>query len=363
MTTSSGAEICPQCGEGLVIVAVRGSSICQSCGEVIGALAAEGTTWLEDQQTWAAPAGLSAPQTLLRVQASKEQKSLTLQIQKAEATRLHRLKRCQAAISILSNAAGTDALAQQHTLDLVMKACARFGRVPGKGPRLKRLVSACLLIATSRMGLGLTIHEVAAHANIQINQVQKDLWRVHKACGVRVLKNQANLESLLQRICEHFHIVGQRAAVCAAASQIVGIAQKAWIGTGRMWTFVVAASFLLAAKAYHYILDCADVAKMLYISKGTIQARFKEIREVFASLLKHLPWGHMVTLTNVHAYVLFALDFYEVLEPVIPILRRQQLELEAAKAVEPGLAAIEDREENTAAATQGRKKRSRDSEE
>ncbi|CAE8588907.1 unnamed protein product, partial [Polarella glacialis] len=103
-----------------------------------------------------------------------------------------------------------------------------------------------------------------------------------------------------------------------------------WLSTGRMWSFLVSAAFLLAARAYHYSVDVEDVARMLGINASTIEVRIREIKTLLVSLLRFLPWGHMVSTKNVHVYLLFAVDFFEILEPVAPMLRRQQLEMEAS---------------------------------
>jgi len=43
-------------------------------------------------------------------------------------------------------------------------------------------------------------------------------------------------------------------------------------------------------------------------------------------MLRLLPWGHLVTESSMHLYVRFVVDFWEVLLPLAPELRRLKRE-------------------------------------
>ncbi|CAE8611449.1 unnamed protein product [Polarella glacialis] len=333
---SPDAESCDQCGS-RALSEQLGVPSCGQCGAVQSFDSQRLAYAHHGQRQMASPlpgsgatASSSSSCQLIQVQAPLSVIRLSRELQVVDGARSHRIQRCRAAISLVTNAAGLSSSVQEPAQALLLDYCQRAASVPGKGPRLKRLVSACILIASSRQGMGLTIHEVACHARLRVIEVQKMIWKVCKACGVRVLRDRKNLDSLLLRICQHLNLNTQRGAVCSAASQLVHIACKGWLSTGRMWSFLVSAAFLLAARAYHYSVDVEDVARMLGINASTIEVRIREIKTLLVSLLRFLPWGHMVSTKNVHVYLLFAVDFFEILEPVAPMLRRQQLEMEAS---------------------------------
>eukprot|EP00434_Breviolum_minutum_P009261 symbB.v1.2.008162.t1/scaffold512.1/size193505/3 len=223
----------------------------------------------------------------------------------------------------------------------------RLSKKAFRGPkeRHKLLGCACLVVAASKHnvgafatieiprpdvvtgspGAGLTLEEVATKCQVKVNLLQKMLWKVCKETGVQPSRNEGNAEALLMRICRHLNIT-QTGGVCAYGCKLVSIASQGWICTGRKWSFIVAAAFMLAAQAFFYLIEVQDVARFLRLGTGTIELRLKEIKELLLSVMQHLPWGHVIDISNIHVYLPFALEHWDVLHPVAPILRKQQIE-------------------------------------
>merc|ERR1712137_157563 len=117
--------------------------------------------------------------------------------------------------------------------------------------QLKRVIGACLIITSSKRGLGLTAEEVAGKSGVPLPHLQKSLWRVRKRSGVQLVRSEANTTALLARICDRVGLFQQRSAVCHVAMRLVVLAYAHWICTGRRWIFIVMACFTLAARSYH----------------------------------------------------------------------------------------------------------------
>ncbi|CAE7235166.1 unnamed protein product, partial [Symbiodinium pilosum] len=153
------------------------------------------------------------------------------------------------------------------------------------------------------------------------------VWKVCKATGVRIPRTEQNAEATLARICDYLK-VKQKGGVCSFGVKLVSISSQGWICTGRKWAFVVAAAFVLAARAYFYELDVEEVADFLAIGAGTVKKRIQEIKQLILSVMTHLPWGHMITIENLHVYLPFALEHWELLRSCAPLLRKQQLDMQ-----------------------------------
>ena len=65
---------------------------------------------------------------------------------------------------------------------------------------------ACVLVAASKRNLGLTIEELAVRCEVKVNLLQRMVWRVCKATGLRVSRTSDNAEALLARVSRHFGI-------------------------------------------------------------------------------------------------------------------------------------------------------------
>ena len=48
--------------------------------------------------------------------------------------------------------------------------------------------------------------------------------------------------------------------VSAYGCKLVSLASQGWVCTGRKWTFVLAAGFMLASEAFFYVVDVKDAA-------------------------------------------------------------------------------------------------------
>merc|ERR1712129_333034 len=192
------------------------------------------------------------------------------------------------AIGVLSASVRIPEVVQEPALALLVRHCNRQRAFPRQAKRLKRLVGACVLAASARQGMGLTIHEVAARTNLPVGEVKRQVWKVCKLNGIRLVRSQENVEAMLQRLCNSLRLGEQRAAVCDAAKQLVLIAEEAWITTGRMWAFVVCAALLLALKAYHYIVDAETLGSVIGVGPSSINIRVAELKRILVSLLQTL---------------------------------------------------------------------------
>eukprot|EP00435_Cladocopium_sp_Y103_P060270 s650_g22.t1 len=209
--------------------------------------------------------------------------------------------------------------------------------------RHKLLGCACLVVAASKHNVGVTLEEVSLRCDVKANLLQKMIWKVCKETGER-RERRGLVEPTLQapqhqsdRTWDSHHVSPLEpvplqhlpmlpGGVCAYGCKLVSIAGQGWVCTGRKWSFIVAAAFMLAAEAFFYLIEVEDVARFLGIGAGTIELRVKEIKGVLLSVMQHLPWGHMIELSNVHVYLPFALEHWDVLYPAAPVLRKQQIE-------------------------------------
>jgi len=332
---------------------VMGLSVCAECGSVrsfMGELRESGAAKRDTAIVLKDMTGLR-PRQLLRVPDPGRALQLTPisnEVARAmqQAKRVHR---CRVGITRVSLAIQVQVSVIEPALNLMMRHCKRVsstGAVPAQPKRLKCLSCACILIASSRQGLGVTIQEVAAKADQPLGNLQKKVWQVCMANGVRLLRNAANTTALLNRICDGFNLTveHQRGAICAAASRLMLLAEWGWVATGRHWVYIVGAAFMMAAKAYHVAINLDALGVVLCIPTGTILKRMAEIQRIVISLLRDLPWGHMVNAANIHAYMHFALEFFEVLAPASVELRKERLRLQdeaqvAADASRPPRAA------------------------
>ncbi|CAK9099771.1 unnamed protein product [Durusdinium trenchii] len=212
---------------------------------------------------------------------------------------------------------------QDAALRLVQHTCSRGFR--GSKERHKLLGCACLLVAASKHNIGVTLEEVANRCEVQANLLQKMVWKVCAQSGLRISRTEENAEALMMRMCNYLNVT-QTGGVCAYGRKLVAVAQQGWVCTGRRWSFVVGAAFLLSAQAFFYLIDVNDVARFLGVGARTIETRVKEIKELLLSAMQHLPWGHMIDISNIHVYLPFALEHWDVLLPVAPVLRKQQIE-------------------------------------
>mmetsp|Transcript_28465 Transcript_28465/g.59108 ORF Transcript_28465/g.59108 Transcript_28465/m.59108 type:complete len:362 (+) Transcript_28465:2-1087(+) len=329
---SCASSACDQCGSTASTQGVLGLEICGACGAVrsfTGNLKSfnerGGISNVSEEVNVPIEQAVYEDQ-IAKARASRQSRPLSRLIIVDSAQRRHRIQRCKEAISLLVSAVRVQDSVHEPALALLLKHCQRTSRVPTKGRRLKKLVCACVLAVSSRQGMGLTIHEVAAQAELPLNEVQKSLWRVCKVNGVRLVRSQANVDALLHRICDSLQLQHQRGAVCAAASRIMALANEGWIATGRSWAFVVCAALVLALRAYHFAVTPERVGRTICIQAGTIQSRIKEIKQILLSLCKVLPWGHLVDNSNLHVYLIFVLDFSDVLKPAAKKLRQQAQE-------------------------------------
>jgi len=204
---------------------------------------------------------------------------------------------------------------------------------------MKCMASSCVLIAANRQGHGLTVHEIAAKAELPLGLVQKQVWRICMANGVRLVRNAANTEALIMRICDNLGLRQQRSGVCKVAVRLVKVSEWGWLATGRRWVYVVAAAFYLAAQTYCFQIEAKSIAEVLYISEHMIKARLLELKKILLSLFQTLPWAGMVNLNNLHVYLLFVLENFEVLCAATSELRRRRLEAESAANTAPSSAA------------------------
>merc|ERR1719201_1748991 len=143
--------------------------------------------------------------------------------------------------------------------------------------------------------------------------VQKQVWRICMANGVRLVRNAANTEGLLVRICDSLDLRQQRRGVCNVAARLVKVAEWGWLATGRRWVYVVAAAFCLSAQTYYFQVEAKTVAEVLCISESMLVKRVSELKKVLLSLFQTLPWKDMVTTSNVHVYLLFVVEHFEIL--------------------------------------------------
>eukprot|EP00413_Alexandrium_margalefii_P045282 CAMPEP_0204582564 /NCGR_PEP_ID=MMETSP0661-20131031/45291_1 /ASSEMBLY_ACC=CAM_ASM_000606 /TAXON_ID=109239 /ORGANISM="Alexandrium margalefi, Strain AMGDE01CS-322" /LENGTH=343 /DNA_ID=CAMNT_0051591857 /DNA_START=27 /DNA_END=1055 /DNA_ORIENTATION=+ len=325
---SASSNACDQCGSTARTQGVLGLEVCSSCGAVRSfSTALRGTR--EQEQGEGAQADregqlLSVPRSqavvgppgLLKLRPTPRERAESRLVIVDDEKRRKRVQRCRDAISVCCNSVGVQESVHQPALALLLKHCQRTSRLPSKGLHLKRLVCACVLAVSARQGMGLTLHEVAAQAELKVSQVQRAVWRLCKVNGVRLVRSPANVDSLLHRICEGLGLSHQRGAICAAAARLVTIANEGWIATGRTFAFVVCAALVLALRAYHFPFTSEQVGRTVCIGPSTIEARVVELKRVIVSLCRVLPWGHLVNSANLHVYVLFVVDFYDVLRPV-----------------------------------------------
>merc|ERR1712107_744360 len=123
---------------------------------------------------------------------------------------------------------------------------------------------------------------------------------------------------------EHVQLNFQRGAICTVAGHLVKMAERGWLMTARDFAPPVAAALVLAAKAYLIDIDIESVACKLASTAHIFERRLGELKRLLVSLLKPLPWGNMVTIENVHTYLLFAVEFAEILEPALLDLQQQR---------------------------------------
>jgi len=317
-------QFCGQCGSTARSSGVLGLQVCNDCGAV--------RSFASDIRS---DAGYHAPvhRPLLRATPQPGMHArLARSSLQADSARVHRIARCRQAIELLSESVRLQHSVNDPATALLVRHCQATKGVPSSGPRLKRLVSACVLAASARQGLGLTIHEVAAQAHLPLREVQKAVWKVCKVNGVRLVRGQQNVDAFLYRLCEQLQLSQQRSAVCTTASRLVSIANEGWMATGRKWVFVVAAAFTLAARAYHFEVRLESLARVLAIRTAGIEMRLRELSQLLQSQLSPLPWGHMVTVSNIHSYLLFAVDYFDVLKAAAPELTRKRREEEQGRA-------------------------------
>lgn len=316
---------CEECGS-TARVHANGVAACGECGAIPRGANFEFPTWVPRSSSLAR---VSVP---LRVEARPHHIKNAQQLLWRDTQYHHRIQRTKAAIDLLGNALAVSESTRELAVNLALRHCRRLGQCPAKGPRLKALVSGAMLIASVRQGLGVTIGEVAVRAGIDVNVLKRNVWKICKLNGFRMIRTQKNVESLLERMCEHFKLTQQRGAVCDAGVKIYAMACRGWVNTGRMWALVVAAAFVLSARAYYYHVKVAGLAKLLAASETTIQKRVGEIEKMLVGLLHLMPWGFMVTPASLHLYMRFLLDFWEIILPLAPELRRLKMEREALEA-------------------------------
>lgn len=322
------ADACEQCGSTRRSQGVLGLQVCSDCGAVS---TFAGELKSVSREVFALPpmhqgGALCPARPKIRVEALPHHRRYSLDLLREDPKRAQRASRCRAAVVLLSDALQLQASLHEPATSLLVRHCQRAGGIPKALPRLKPLVGACILAVSTRQGLGITISEVAARAGLPLNHVQKAVWRVCKVNGLRLWRGPQNVESLLIRICDHFQLSRQRSNVVATANKVMAIANEGWIATGRRWACVVAASFVHAAQAHYYRVDMEDLAKMLAVGHTTIRSRVEEIGKLMLSMLRLLPWGNMVSMRSLHAYLLFVVDHWDLLVPIAPELRKRQLD-------------------------------------
>eukprot|EP00747_Dinoflagellata_sp_TGD_P207164 gnl/TRDRNA2_/TRDRNA2_80763_c0_seq2.p1 gnl/TRDRNA2_/TRDRNA2_80763_c0~~gnl/TRDRNA2_/TRDRNA2_80763_c0_seq2.p1 ORF type:complete len:364 (+),score=42.62 gnl/TRDRNA2_/TRDRNA2_80763_c0_seq2:28-1119(+) len=319
------SDVCQDCGFRGEPSHVQGLLVCSSCGSVRSF-----ATQLKDLSF---KPGSQLPQlgsaALLRVGSrrgfygpvpSKEGRR-ELELEKQQL-------RCRAAIARFATSVHLQDAVSETALTMLTRHCRRVGFTPKKGLRLKRLVCASVYISSSRLSLGLTMQEVWARSGLHCADLKRTIWRMCRAGGIRLPR--ANADALLQRLCSQMQVNQQRGAICTVALRLLAIAEQGWVATGRFWSSVVTACLVLAAKAYNLDIDVDALAKLICVQASLIVKRKAEIRHILVAVLKVLPWGDMVCVGNVHCYMLFAVEHFDVLAPLVPELRRRQLEADAA---------------------------------
>merc|ERR1719350_1265968 len=190
------------------------------------------------------------------------------------------------------------------------------------------MVGACVILGCAKTGIGIGLAEVASKIGAERRNVQRAVNAVSKTCGVRSLRGQRHVESLVERIFDHFGINMQRSELLKMTLLVYQIAQDGWVVTGRNWAPAIAAAFTLAARSLNHAVDIKSMATFLCTSKFTIEKRINELRVLMLSIIKHLPWGDAVDFKNVHMYIQFVVDFWEELVAAMPHLRSSKLRAE-----------------------------------
>merc|ERR1712136_447032 len=95
------------------------------------------------------------------------------------------------------------------------------------------------------------------------------MGRITRANGIRFPR--PNVEAIVSRICEEFRLAVPRGAISSVTMRLIGVTEAGWVTSGRWWTHTVLAAFLIAAKAYHLIVNRQALADMFNVSGATVQ--------------------------------------------------------------------------------------------
>mmetsp|Transcript_1692 Transcript_1692/g.3967 ORF Transcript_1692/g.3967 Transcript_1692/m.3967 type:complete len:363 (+) Transcript_1692:81-1169(+) len=226
-----------------------------------------------------------------------------------------RISRCKDAIERVCRSVCLQESVREPTLALLVRHCQLLGRIPRMAVALKRLVGGCLMVMSAKQGLGVPMPEMAARVGLSLSELKRSTWKVCKANGIRLAQNSSQRQALLTRIADFFQMRRQRGVVCDLASKIWAMAERGWIATGRTWAPLLAACFVLAARAYYFTVDLDSLSKFIVTTEGTLNNRIREVSKLLVSLVSFMPWGYMVTQENVHCYVIFAVEFSDLLFP------------------------------------------------
>eukprot|EP00927_Polykrikos_kofoidii_P049941 TRINITY_DN43911_c0_g1_i1.p1 TRINITY_DN43911_c0_g1~~TRINITY_DN43911_c0_g1_i1.p1 ORF type:complete len:448 (-),score=61.24 TRINITY_DN43911_c0_g1_i1:70-1332(-) len=325
---------CSECGTTSKMKTFDGSEACVNCGSERSSGQLRGALSEEDHAIYAASAaaresgvyasrlathGLTsttAPGSHWRFHTSRQR-----QVLRAETVLRHR----RTAIDFMADIVGLQEVVREHAVLLMEKHCTRKKRTPRRPLHLRCLAGACLYLVSVRDGAGLTLEEMAARAECpSFQELSKATWNVCKVNGIRVVRTGVHCEALVHRLSVVGKLNINREVVSAVACRLVEIADWGWISVGRHWTYVVVAAFILACKLYVVDVDVDAIALKLGISLAAVFKRESEMKKLVISLLRPLPWGRVVSMRNVYGFLLFAVEFAEVLKAALPELHSAQ---------------------------------------
>lgn len=320
---SDEQEKCAECGSTCVRGAL-GFGVCGDCGAILD----DSQVNLVDQRSSVARAAVPKalfdrrPTERLRTEPVASHRRNTDLWVKDENYRRERFARCKAAIVRVSDALQLQSSVHNVAESLALRFVQQEGQLPIKVHRLKLIISAIVFTASVKQGVGVTLAEVAEKANVPRNKLRQAVWKISRCVGVRIVRTEQHLSSLMLRICDNFRLYGQRSAVVAVARKLYSIANDGWIVTGRYWGPVVGACWTIAAESYNYVVHLGSLARFLSVQPGTVDRRMRELKRVILSTMKVLPWGDIVDFKNLHMYIHFVVEYWEDLAAAMPELCR-----------------------------------------